>query len=104
MDAELQAWLFESTLAVTVALLLVLLLRRPVRALLGASAAYALWLCVPVALLAVLLPRGVEAPLALPVAWQAAPAILVVATPDSLPGRHWSEWPFPVPVRCNLSR
>ena len=38
MDAELQAWLFESTLAVTVALLLVLLLRRPVRALLGASA------------------------------------------------------------------
>lgn len=96
MDAELQAWLFESTLAVTVALLLVLLLRRPVRALLGASAAYALWLCVPVALLAVLLPRGVEAPLALPVAWQAAPAILVVATPDSLPGRHWSEWLTPL--------
>ncbi|KAF1686452.1 hypothetical protein B1992_07830 [Pseudoxanthomonas broegbernensis] len=47
--------LIETTLAASAALLLVLGLRRPVRAWLGASAAYALWLCVPTALSAVLL-------------------------------------------------
>ena len=58
MAAELFALVWEATLAGSAALLLVLALRRPLRAWLGASAAYALWLCVPVVLLAVLLPRG----------------------------------------------
>lgn len=44
MDADLPMILAEATVATSVALLLVLVLRRPVRAALGASAAYALWL------------------------------------------------------------
>lgn len=92
MRAELIAFLVEATLAVSLAMLLVLALRRPLRALWGASAAYSLWLCVPVALLAVLLPRGVtEAPLALPVAWQIAPAMVMAVTPDQQAGWHWRE-------------
>ena len=89
MNAEPLALLWEATLAGSAALLLVLALRRPVRARLGASAAYALWLCVPVALLAVLLPRGADVPLVLPVAWQMAPVAVVAATPEPQAGWHW---------------
>ncbi|UNK58082.1 TonB family protein [Pseudoxanthomonas daejeonensis] len=91
MDADLIAFLAEATVAGSVAMLLVLALRLPVRALLGATAAYSLWLCVPIALLAVLLPRGVDVPLALPVAWQVAPAIVVAAAPERQAGMGWSE-------------
>lgn len=91
MDADLIAALAEATVAGSAAMLLVLALRRPVRATLGASAAYALWLSVPAALLAVLLPRGVDVPLALPVAWQVAPAIIVSATPQQQSGVGWRE-------------
>lgn len=56
MSHDILATLVETTLAASMALLLVLMLRRPVRRWLGASAAYALWLCVPVAAVAVLLP------------------------------------------------
>ena len=91
MNAELAAVLVETTVASGAALLLVLALRRPVRAVLGASAAYALWLCVPVALLAVLLPRGTDAPLALPAAWQMAPAVVVAATPQAQAGWDWPQ-------------
>ncbi len=56
MGSELIRWLGVSSLAITAAILLVLLLRRPVRHWLGAGAAYALWACVPVTLLALLLP------------------------------------------------
>lgn len=94
MNAEPLALLWEATLAGSAALLLVLALRRPVRARLGASAAYALWLCVPVALLAVLLPRGADVPLVLPVAWQMAPVAVVAATPEPQAGWHWREWLF----------
>lgn len=90
MGAELAAFLVEATLAGSLALALVLVLRRPLRALLGASAAYALWLCVPVALLAVLLPRGMEVPLALPVSWQVAPAVVMAMRPEQ-PDWHWRE-------------
>lgn len=83
MSADLIAILTETTLAGSAALLLVLALRRPVRAALGANAAYALWLCVPVALFAVVLPRSADVPLALPVAWQVAPAMVVTATPEA---------------------
>ena len=92
MDVEPLALLGEATLAGSAALLLVLVLRRPVRAWLGASAAYALWLCVPIALLAVMLPRGADVPLGLPVAWQAVPMVTVAAIPESQPGGHWREW------------
>lgn len=55
-SAEMLAVLTETTLASSAAIVLVLLLRRPVRRCLGASAAYLLWLVLPAALLAVLLP------------------------------------------------
>ncbi|MCW4454655.1 TonB family protein [Flavobacterium sp. MXW15] len=60
--SDLLAGLTATTLAGTAATALVLLLRRPVRRWLGAGAAYGLWLCVPVALLAVLLPAPVLEP------------------------------------------
>lgn len=91
MNAEAGALLFETTLASSAAVLLALLLRRPVRTMLGASAAYALWLCVPVALLAVLLPRSEELPLALPVAWQMAPAVAVTPAGGMQAGWNWRE-------------
>jgi bla regulator protein BlaR1 len=100
MDADLlpllTGILIEATLAGAAAMLLVLALRRPVRATLGASAAYALWLCVPAALLAVLLPRGAEVPLALPVAWQVAPAMVVTASSQPQPGADWHALRVPV--------
>lgn len=64
MSSELMAWLGQSTLATSAALLVVMSLRRPLRAALGAGAAYALWALVPVALIAVLLPAP-TAPVAL---------------------------------------
>ena len=82
--------LAEATLAASLAILLVLALRRPVRAALGAGAAYALWLCVPVALAAVLLPRDAAAPLALPVAWQVVPAAAAVPV-EPQAGWSWRE-------------
>lgn len=53
---ELLQGLFEATVAGSVAVLVVLALRRPLRAGFGAGVAYAAWLAVPVALVAVLLP------------------------------------------------
>lgn len=50
----------EQTAALTAALVAVLILRRPIRSLFGARAAYALWLLVPAAMLAVALPGRIE--------------------------------------------
>ena len=94
MGADLPMILAEATVATSAALLLVLALRRPVRAALGASAAYALWLCVPVALLAVSLPRSADVPLALPVAWQMAPAAQVAVQAVPRQGMGWIQWLF----------
>ncbi|WP_442683681.1 TonB family protein [Stenotrophomonas sp. JC08] len=55
-STELLSTLLETTVASSAAIVLVLLLRGPVRAWLGASASYLLWLMLPTALLAVLLP------------------------------------------------
>lgn len=103
MSADLISILAEASVAGSAALLLVLVLRRPLRAVLGANAAYALWLCVPVALLAVLLPRGAAVPLALPVAWQVAPALVVTpaAQPQSL--ASWHGWLLPLWVAGALA-
>jgi beta-lactamase regulating signal transducer with metallopeptidase domain len=56
--------LAKTNLAMIAAILMVALLRRPVRAGFGAGLAYALWLLVPVAALASLLPprEGIEVP------------------------------------------
>ena len=53
---ELPALLLRTNLAIGAAILLVLVLRRPVRALFGARAAYGLWIIAPLAVIAVLLP------------------------------------------------
>ena len=56
MAADVLALLVRANLAVGAAVLLVLVLRRPVRGLFGARAAYGLWLIAPLAVVAVLLP------------------------------------------------
>lgn len=72
----------EATLASTAALLVVLLARRRLRAMFGASVAYAAWLLVPVALIAVLLPVPSSDSVSLPMAYGfiARPMQVVVAT------------------------
>ncbi|MGN7726188.1 TonB family protein [Luteimonas sp. 22616] len=57
--ADLFRWLLESTCASSAAIVLVLLLRRPLRAAFGANAAYLLWLLLPLAVLAASLPARV---------------------------------------------
>src|SRR3546814_12432670 len=58
-QADLFRWLLESTCASSAAIVLVLLLRRPLRATFGANAAYLLWLLPPLAVLAASLPAPV---------------------------------------------
>jgi beta-lactamase regulating signal transducer with metallopeptidase domain len=62
--------LAKTNLAMAVAILIVALLRRPVRAVFHAPVGYALWLLVPVAALASLLPPRVVAVAAHPVSMQ----------------------------------
>lgn len=79
MSADILAILARVTLAASAALLVILLLRRPLRALFGAQVAYAFWLLAPIATLAAFIParrviaEASVAPQAAPVA--AAPAI-----------------------------
>lgn len=75
MAADLLLFGLEQTAALTVALLMVMILRRPIRALFGARAAYALWLLAPAAMLAVALPGRIEAP----ATQTPAPAVQTVA-------------------------
>src|SRR5690554_3392761 len=56
MSAELLALLRDSSIAITLALLLVLALRRPIRSAFGAGCVPLLWALVPLAQLSVLLP------------------------------------------------
>ena len=65
-SADFPWLLLEATLGSSVALLLVLLLRRAVRRIFGARIAYAVWWLVPAALVAVLLPAP-ESPVVAPV-------------------------------------
>ena len=62
-SAELLGTLVEATLATSAAVVLVLLFRRRLRDVFGARIAYAAWLLVPAALVAVLLPAAVQPPL-----------------------------------------
>lgn len=83
MASEILALLLRANLAIAAAVLLVLILRRPVRSLFGARAAYGLWLIAPLAALAVLLPARtvtVRAPVAPPPF--AAPA--AIAPPQAI--------------------
>ena len=67
MANDVMMVLLEATIASTLAILLVAALRVPLRRHLGAAAAHALWSCVPLACVAILLPaRQAETQWALP--------------------------------------
>lgn len=78
MSADLLALLMRATLALSGAILIVLVLRAPLRRAFGAQIAYTFWLLAPMAALASLLPARrifVDTPQA-PQALEAAPAIV----------------------------
>src|SRR6478609_3932027 len=56
MNTDYLVELGQATLAISAAIILIALVRKPVRLRLGARAAYALWALAPLAVLAVLLP------------------------------------------------
>ena len=63
MANDLVLFLAKINLALAASVLLVLALRRPVRAAFGAGSAYALWLVAPLSVLALLIPaRTLAAP------------------------------------------
>jgi beta-lactamase regulating signal transducer with metallopeptidase domain/ankyrin repeat protein len=86
MANDLLALLLHANLAIGAAVILTLLLRRPVRSLFGARPAYALWVVAPLAALAVLVPArtvAVSAPspaAPVPAAASPAPALDAPAT------------------------
>lgn len=93
--SDVLALLVETTLASSAAMVIVLLLRQPVRHAFGAGAAYALWGLVPAVMLAVLLPAAMEpvAPalvLAAPVIQFAAPVL--DAGPSRTNAGAWLPW------------
>lgn len=85
-----ESWslLAETTVATTIAILLVLALRRPVRHAFGAGVAYGLWAMVPLMILGVLLPASV-APM-FPAQGGAAQLLDTMTSPASSPdqGRY----------------
>src|SRR6185369_9643048 len=92
MHADWLRILELSALASSAAILLVLLLRKPMRTHFGAHTAYALWLLVPLAAAVALLPAPVASmamqimPLsAVPALIPVAPAVPVVNAFDPLP-------------------
>ncbi len=90
-STEILALLLKTTLASSAAVALVLILRQPLRYWLGASAAYLLWVLLPVVLLAVLLPAPQVAAVPMrvsEVAVQVGQA--VVAGPAVI--AHWPLW------------
>ena len=100
MASDLLSLLVRANLALAAALLLALILRRPVRSLFGARAAYALWLVAPLAVLAVLLPaRTVQAPASppptvqvpaeTPMAEAPSPAVAASPAPARPPAPHF---------------
>lgn len=101
MAADLFLAGLEQTTAMTVALIAILILRRPVRALVGARAAYALWLLVPAAMLAVALPGRIAAtvpdsvPSVINAPNEAAPAAADGLTPADLKPRRPAALPNP---------
>ena len=86
MASDLLSLLVRANLALGAAVLLALILRRPVRSLFGARAAYALWLIAPLAVLAVLLPARtirVPAPVSQPSTVQARAVAPTIEAPPS---------------------
>lgn len=87
MGADAYSLLFEATLLLTLACVLVLSLRLAVRAAFGARVAYLLWLLVPLAVLVAFLPEpSASVALPLPVL---APVIVDVAPGDASRPSAW---------------
>lgn len=88
---ELLQALIEATLAGSAALLLVLILRRPLRRAFGARAAYALWLLAPLAILATLLPGPIVDVGRIPVAQVLVlPSVFAVPVAPAPGGIDWN--------------
>ena len=87
MASELILLLAKANLVLAATIALVLVLRRPVRAAFGARSAYALWLAVPLAVLALLVPaRTITLPAPTkPAAVSAAPTARTTPTPALKP-------------------
>ena len=83
--------LLETTLASTAALLLVLLMRRRLRVMFGASVAYAAWLLVPIASIAVLLPAP-QSTMSIPVAYRFVALPMQAIAAGAEPGIHIATW------------
>ncbi len=92
MAAEILSQLWQCTLAVSCAVVLIVLVRVPLRRAFGARAACWAWALVPLSLLAVLLPRPQESIHALATVeeWSTAVPVLVGPARDELP------WPATV--------
>ena len=95
MSADVLALLREGGIATTVAVLLVLLLRKPVRRGFGATCVPLLWALVPLAQLAVLLPGPARSPVS---EWMVMPAVVaaapVPAPIGTAPAWAWEPWLF----------
>ena len=86
MTSDLILFLAKANLALAAAVLLALVLRKPVRAAFGARSAYALWLIVPLSILALLIPARtvtLPAPVGEPTA-----SVVTTQAPPSTKGRH----------------
>ena len=85
MSSEILASLVEANLALAAAVLLVLALRRAVRAVFGARIAYALWLIAPLAIIALLIPaRTIVLPAPAPEAAVSQVVVLPVPASESV--------------------
>ena len=84
MASDILLFLVEANLALAAAILLVLVLRRPVRKAFGARNAYALWLIAPLSIVALLIPARTivlpAAPLAPPAPTVAGPSAFTTAS------------------------
>lgn len=92
MESKLFDLLLRLTFAGSAAMLLVLLLRAPLRRLAGAQAAYLCWMAVPLALLAAALPVRMTPAMAVdvtPVLQAAGAGFGAAATPLAL---QWTDW------------
>lgn len=89
MASDILAALLRANLAIAVAVLLIVILRRPVRSMFGARAAYGLWLIAPLAVVAVLAPARVVR--------IAAPAPSMVASTPPKPTPSPEPRPMPTP-------
>src|SRR4051812_10631527 len=86
MKNELLTYLVALTIASTLSMLVVLALRRGVRVVFGAAAAYSTWILVPAAMLAVLLPAASDSGSTIGVSIRIALFSTLSTAIDSSPG------------------